>query len=446
LAEESSNLVGNSLCADKDKDLVFLVLHNLLEMLDHAVTLLHLCDNLNNLSNSVVGSELHGTDVDLDELLEEVRCKSTDLLRPCSGPHQSLSVRSNLANDFADLGLETHVKHAISLIEDKVCDTTKVCLASLKHIDQATRSGNAHFDSTREITDLGTLGNTTIDTGVADARRSAELLHLLLNLNSQLTGRSEDEDNRTIARSKERLGVDVDDGGKTVCKGLSGTSLGNTNDIATGEGHGPTLRLNGGRSREALGLDLIHDISGEASLVEGLNGARDILASNGHLVLAAEGFHISIRSATNVGVLLVEGLLELGKGAEIEVLILEASTESAHTVTTGTSSETTTTASVAAASETATAAAVATSVASTSVTTTTTVAVTAVTTITAITTTAVATASTATTAAVSAVVAGHYCRERKMRRSLLEMTRRGKGEKVLLEQRESWETRCIISK
>jgi hypothetical protein len=48
-----------------------------------------------------------------------------------------------------------------------------------------------------------------------------------------------------------------------------------------------------------------------------------------------------------------------------EVLILEASTESAHTVTTGTSSETTTTASVAAASETATAAAVATSVAST---------------------------------------------------------------------------------
>lgn len=66
-----------------------------------------------------------------------------------------------------------------------------------------------------------------------------------------------------------------------------------------------------------MGLDLVHDISGEASLVEGLNGAGDILASNGHLVLAAEGFHINIRSARNVGVLLVEGLLELGEGAEI---------------------------------------------------------------------------------------------------------------------------------
>jgi hypothetical protein len=401
----------------------------------------------------VVGSKLHGTDVDLDEFLEEVRCQGTDLLGPCSGPHQSLSVGSDLANDLADLGLETHVKHAVSLIEDKVCDTAKVCLASLEHIDQTTRSGNAHFNSTREITDLGTLGDTTVDTGVADARRSTELLHLLLNLNSKLTGRSEDEDNGTIARSEERLGVDVDDGGKTVCEGLSGTSLGNTNNIATGESHGPTLRLNGGRSREALSLDLIHDISGEASLVKGLNGAGDILASNGHLVLAAEGFHISIRSARNVGVLLVEGLLELGEGAEIEVLVLEASTESAHAVTTGTSSETTsaavtTTTSVATTSETTAAAAVAASVTSTSVTTTiTAVAVTTITTaITAVTTAAVATASAATTAAVSAVVAGHYCRERRMRRSLLELTRRGKGGKVLLEQRESWETRCIISK
>jgi hypothetical protein len=208
------------------------------------------------------------------------------------------------------------------------------------------------------------------------------------------------------------LSVDVDNGGETIRKSLSGTCLGNTNDITTGKGHGPTLRLNGSRGREALGLDLIHDISGETSLVESLDGSWNILASDGHLVLAAEGFHISIRSVCDIGVFLVERLLELGEGADIPLLVLEASAEGTHTVTAGTSSI--------AASETAAAAAVtisvtvsitSASVATTAVTIAVTTSVTTtVAAITAVTTTAVATSSAATAAAVSAVVARHYFR------------------------------------
>jgi hypothetical protein len=164
---------------------------------------------------------------------------------------------------------------------------------------------------------LRTLGNTTVDTGVSDARRSTELLHLFLNLDSKLTSRSEDENDGAITGGEERLSVDVNDGGKAVGEGLSGTSLGNTNDIATGESHGPTLRLNGGGSRETLSLDLIHNISWEASLVEGLDRLGNVLAGNGHLVLAAESLHIGIRSGFNIGVLLVERLLELGKGVDV---------------------------------------------------------------------------------------------------------------------------------
>ena len=33
------------------------------------------------------------------------------LLRPGSGPHQDLSVRSNLFDDLPDLGFEAHVEH-----------------------------------------------------------------------------------------------------------------------------------------------------------------------------------------------------------------------------------------------------------------------------------------------------------------------------------------------
>jgi len=209
------------------------------------------------------------------------------------------------------------------------------------------------------------------------------------------------------------LSVDVDNGGETIRKSLSGACLGNTNDIATGKGHGPTLRLNGSRGRETLGLDLIHDISGETSLVESLDGSWNILASDGHLVLAAESFHISIRSVCDIGVFLVERLLELGEGVDIPLLVLEASAEGTHTVTAGTSSIT---ASKTTTSETTTAAAVTISVTSASIATTTvTIAVTAsvtttVAAITAVTTTAVATSSAATAAAVSAVVARHYFR------------------------------------
>lgn len=292
LAKETGDLVSDTLGADEDENLVLLVVHHLLEVLDHAITLLALVDDLDNLGNAVVGSQVHGTDVDLDEVGKEVGRKSANLLGPSGGPHESLTVRANLADNLANLGLETHVQHAISLVKNKVGDAAQVGLAGLEHVDETSGGGNADLDTAGEITDLGALGDTTVNAGVADAGRLAELGNLLLNLDRELTGRGEDQDNGAIAGGQQRLGVDVDDGGKAVGKRLSGTSLGNTDDVATGESHGPTLGLNGSRSGEALSLDLVHDISGETSLVEGLDGLGDIVAGNGNLVLATEGLDI----------------------------------------------------------------------------------------------------------------------------------------------------------
>lgn len=198
LAEEPSNLVGNTLGASENKDLVVLVVHDLLHMADHLVALLGLIANLNDLCNAVVGGQVHGTDVDLDEVVEEILGEVADLLGPGGRPHESLTVRANLADDLANLGLKTHVQHTVCLIKNQVCDTAQVGLACLQHIDQASRGGNANLNTARKITDLRTLGDTTVDTGVADAGRLAELAHLLLDLYRQLTGRSKDEDDGTI--------------------------------------------------------------------------------------------------------------------------------------------------------------------------------------------------------------------------------------------------------
>ena len=142
----------------------------------------------------------------------------------------------------------------------------------------------------------------------------------------------------------------MDDRGKTVGEGLSGTGLGNTSDVATRESHGPALALNGGRVGKALGLDLVDHVARETSLVEGLNGLGDVLALDGNLVSLAECVDFFLGALGDGGCLLVEGLLELGEGGHVcemvstwawsiektsrhtPLLALETGTELAHSV------------------------------------------------------------------------------------------------------------------
>lgn len=213
LAKESSDLISNTLGSGENENLVALVVHDALEMLDHAITLLHLRDNFHDLCDSVVGGEVHGSNVDLDEVILVVVGKCADFFWPCSRPHTGLSVRSNLSNDLANLGLETHVKHTIGLIENEVGDTAEVGLSRLQHVDQTTWSGDADFDTTSEVANLLSLGNTSVDAGISDAGRFSELADFLLDLDSQLTGGCENENDGSVTRSEEWLGVDMDNGG-----------------------------------------------------------------------------------------------------------------------------------------------------------------------------------------------------------------------------------------
>ena len=317
LTKESGNFIRNTLGTCEDEDLVLLVAHDGLEMLGHAVTLLELCADLDDLLNTVVSREVHGTNVDLDPVLLVVSSQLADFLRPCSRPHASLTIGTNLSNDLANLRLKTHVKHAVGLVQNEVSNAAEVRFSCFEHINKTSRSGNAHFNTAGKVTDLRTLGNTSVDTGVSNARRFSELANLLLNLDSKFTCGSEDENDRTIARSEERLGVDVDDGGKTVGEGLSGTSFSNTNNIATRESHGPTLRLNSSRLCEALSLDLVHNVGWETSLIEGCDWLGNVCALDSHLVLLAVFGNLSLGARGDCGILLVERLFELGHSIKI---------------------------------------------------------------------------------------------------------------------------------
>ena len=71
LTEVLGDVVRRALGSDEDKDLSVLGA-NLLEMLDKLVTLLKVADNVDDLLDVVVGGELHGTNVTLDHVLQEI--------------------------------------------------------------------------------------------------------------------------------------------------------------------------------------------------------------------------------------------------------------------------------------------------------------------------------------------------------------------------------------
>jgi len=360
LAEESSDLVGNTLGASEDQDLVGLAgagVHELLEMPDHPIAFLGLGDNFDDLGDTMVRGEIHGADVDLDEIGEEIGSEGANFLGPGSRPHESLTVGANLANNLADLRLEAHVQHAVGLVKNQIGNSAEVSPSRLEHVNQPSRSGDTNLDAAGQVSDLGAFGNTSVDTGVANAGGLSELGNLLLDLDSQFTSGCEDQDNWAIAGVQKGLSVDVNNGGKAVGQSLSGSGLGNTDNVPSSESHGPTLRLDSSRGREALGLHLVNDIAGESSLVEGLNGPRDVVACDGNSMVTSELFDLGGRTVRNKAVLLVERLLELGEGTVVPSLLLEAGTEVGHAVTATTTSVTAATASVTAAAATVAAAA-----------------------------------------------------------------------------------------
>jgi hypothetical protein len=148
-----------------------------------------------------------------------------DLAGPGGREHERLSVRADLLDDLVDLRLETHVEHAVGFVHDEVGHATEIGLAGLKHVDKTTGRGDDNLGAALEVADLLTLGHATVDTlcawtasgmlryiwqkgathGIPDSRRRAKLGALLLDLDRELPGRGEDEDDGTVAGCEERL-------------------------------------------------------------------------------------------------------------------------------------------------------------------------------------------------------------------------------------------------
>lgn len=101
----------------------------------------------------------------------------------------------------------------------------------------------------------------------------------------------------------------MDESGKQEGNGLSGTSLGNTNDVKTTHGGGPALTLDGTGGLELAG-ELFKDVGREIGFFEVEDGSGGKSTSDDDLVFITEIINFFLRLVLDGVKLSVEVLLE----------------------------------------------------------------------------------------------------------------------------------------
>ena len=335
--------------------------------------------DLNLLRDHDVRRDFEGANGNLDCALQVLAREGLDLLRPRGAEHQSLeenrvrecsqneleerthlAVGANLLDDLPQLRLEAHVEHPVRLIEDEVSDAPKVRLSRLEHVDQASGGSDDDLASALEVADLSSLGDSAVDAAVAttcqrmeilkgrwdervaDAGARSELGALLLDLDSELARRSEDEDDGAISGCHECLRVDVNlkcgevgeerrqargggthHGGESKRNRLPGSSSGDCDEVTSGKRARPSLALNRRGLFEPSAKDPSHDLrfSGSAAtprkrqgthvvrkarFVEARDGVRDVVTKDLDPLLPAEHLDLGVAASGDSGVLDVE--------------------------------------------------------------------------------------------------------------------------------------------
>lgn len=133
-------------------------------------------------------------------VLQEITSQHLDVARERGREHQRLAVvhtRHILALDnTTDLGLETHVQHAVSLVKHQVLDVDERDTTTLDKVNQTTRSCDQQVTAALNLAELRTNVGTTVHDARTDPRAVGELASLVVDLGNELTGRSEDQGRR----------------------------------------------------------------------------------------------------------------------------------------------------------------------------------------------------------------------------------------------------------
>mmetsp|Transcript_45103 Transcript_45103/g.78754 ORF Transcript_45103/g.78754 Transcript_45103/m.78754 type:complete len:649 (-) Transcript_45103:3-1949(-) len=235
---------------------------------------------LDNLRHTVVRAELVAAHGHLEQVLVQVLVgQVADLLRPGGTEHDRLALgqvaqtsrvltrrgtahRANLAND----GLEALIKHSVCLVQHQVAHLGQRQRVLLDEVHQSAGSGNHDLRASVQRSLLHVLGHTSVN---AHTLRATNLLHHLLTLHGQLSGRGNNQDLRSrlvaralaVSRAALRFqSLYPQKSRNQKAQSLSGTSSSNTNHVSTSEQRSPALRLDRTGLGEVLSLQILRQI------------------------------------------------------------------------------------------------------------------------------------------------------------------------------------------
>lgn len=264
--------------------------------------------NILDLLGDVLGSGTDTADGKEDVVLQEITGEHLDVAWEGGREHEGLTA-SNWGHVFtfdnaADLRLETHVKHTISLIKDKVLDVAERDAATLNQVDKTAGSGKEKVTTTLNLAKLGANISSSIDNTRANPGAVSKLPSLIVDLRDKLTGRSQDERGRVslalTAVAKLTALLSGSRGGSVLeclrkdweqeTTSLSGTSLGTGHQVAASHDNRDGILLD--RSRHLVGgeFDVGDQMVVQRRVGEGADGLGDILAGSldGDIIVVGE--------------------------------------------------------------------------------------------------------------------------------------------------------------
>lgn len=282
--DENQGQTGGAMgVEDVEKDRALIVVLDILDLLG---------DVLRGRTNTADGEE--------DIVLQEVASQHLDVTGESGRKHEGLAVVNRrhifTLDNATDLGLETHVQHAISFIQDEVLDVDQRDAATLEKVDQAARSGNQQVAATLNLTQLrANVGTSVHDTGT-NPGAIGEFTGFLEDLRHQLTGGGQNERGRmglalaAIAKLTSRLGrrrrgsilVSLRQNGEQETTSLSGTGLSARHQITAVHDNGNGILLDRGRGDVARKSDVRDQVIIQRGVGEGIDGLGNVLTGGFH--------------------------------------------------------------------------------------------------------------------------------------------------------------------
>ena len=302
--QEVGERVGHTLGLDEDQRQTGAVS---VEDIKQNRALVGVLDVLNLLGN-VLRSGANTTDRKEDVVLQEIAGKHLDVAGEGGREHESLAVLNRrhvlTLDNAANLRLETHVQHAISLIEDEVLDVLKGDAATLDQIDETTGGSNKQIAAALDLAKLGANVGTTVDHTRTDPRTVGELAGLVENLGDQLTGGGQNQRGgvglalaavpvTSVLLSGNSAGTvlkGLGENGEQETTSLTRTSLGTSHQVTTTHDNGNGVLLDGCGDLVARELDVAQKVLVERGVGESGNGLGDTLAGslNGDVIVLLE--------------------------------------------------------------------------------------------------------------------------------------------------------------